>query len=108
MSLIVFIFYSIFIYVIRLFHNNIITSMAYVILIVVCGIYDITRLKGFIHKTFECLICGQSFKPKWYKLMFFKWRVPLKYRAYKELETGTFEKLIYKCPKCKNRECVAK
>lgn len=108
MALILSICFSIFFGIIKSFNNDIVTFAAYTLLFVVSGTYDVILIKGFINKTFECLVCGQNFKPKWYKLMFTQWRQPRKYRAYKELNSGTFEQLIYKCPECKNRECIAK
>ena len=95
-------------YLIKLIDNPVVTVVSCVGLIIFAVIVVIVQVKGFTNKTFECLVCGKDFKPKLYKLMFFKWRMPKKYRVYKKINEKTYEKLIYKCPECNNRECVVK
>ena len=98
------------IYIISLAFEGIAITIAYAALIVICLIYDLIRIKNFVNKTLECLICRHNFKAKWYKLMFFKWRMPKLYRVYVDIDSDNkkLEKLIYKCPICKSRECVKK
>ena len=90
------------------FSSNNIINWTVVSIFILYGIYDFIKNMTFSKKVFGCLICGHEFKPKWYKLWLGNWRYASKYREYKKIDTGEYEKIKYKCPACKSRECVIK
>ena len=91
---------------IHLFTSNEIIDKTLIICFVIYLLYQIISGIVFSKKTFMCLNCGYNFKSKWYILTLIPWRARRRYRAYKELSIGTCEKINYKCPECKVRDCV--
>jgi len=88
------------------FSSNNIINWTIFSLFVIYFVYISFNSIIFYKKTFACLICRHEFKPKWHKLWFGNWRYSSKYREYKKLDTDEYEKIKYRCPECKSRECV--
>jgi len=93
--------------IIQFSSNNIINWTVFSLLVIIF-LCDIISSIIFSNKIFACLNCEHNFKPKWYKLALSDWRNSRNNRVYKELTDGECEKIRYKCPGCKSRECVIK
>ncbi|MCL2775120.1 MAG: hypothetical protein FWD71_17495 [Oscillospiraceae bacterium] len=68
---------------------------------------SITAINICKNHTFRCMLCDLDFKANWHKLRN-NWRMPKRYRMYKELDTGTYERVNVQCPKCKCWNCAVK